>query len=101
MDSTTDEIQSIVHGMEVYFRTFALADHISLHRNDIEWISPKPGTPGPSLVYKVALEEKTVKARLEELVPNIQAGIVPSLVISPLHLQILLLLFCDRIQRQG
>ncbi len=79
-----DKTKSIVHGMELYFRTFALADNMNLHTGDIEWISPKPDSVGPSIVFKVSLDEKTVKTRLEALVPDLQAGVIPSLwVISP------------------
>ena len=79
-----DKIKCIVDGMELYFRTFALAENIYLHTGDIEWISPRPNSPGPSLVYKVFLDERTIKTRLEELLPGLKAGVIPSLwVISP------------------
>ncbi len=76
--------ECIVHGMETYFRTFALADNMCLHAGDVEWISPRPNSTGPSLVYKVSLDESTVDARLAEMVPGLKAGAIPSLwVISP------------------
>jgi GNAT superfamily N-acetyltransferase len=80
----TDKVKCIVDGMELYFRTFALAENICLHMGDIEWISPKPDSAGPSLVYKVSLDERTIKTRLKELLPGLKAGVIPSLwVISP------------------
>ena len=80
-----DKITCIVQGMESYFRTFALADNMYLHETDIEWISPKPNSAGPSIVFKVSLDERTAGARLVELVPDLKAGVVPSLwVLSPL-----------------
>jgi GNAT superfamily N-acetyltransferase len=80
----SDKIKGIVQGMELYFRTFALADNICLHTGDIEWIFPKPDSAGPSIVFKVSLDERIVKTRLEELAPDLKAGVIPSLwVISP------------------
>ncbi len=81
-----DKVKCIVRGMELYFRTFALADNMCLHEtDDIEWISPAPDSAGPSLVFRVSFDEKTVEARLAELAPDLRAGILPSLwVLSPL-----------------
>jgi hypothetical protein len=80
-----DKITYIVQGMESYFRTFALADNMCLHETDIEWISPKSNSAGPSIVFKVSLDERTAGARLVELVPDLKAGVIPSLwVLSPL-----------------
>jgi hypothetical protein len=80
-----DKIRCIVQGMELYFRTFALADNICLHETDIEWICPKPDSVGPSIVFKVSLDEKTARTRLVELAPDLRAGVIPSWwVLSPL-----------------
>lgn len=79
-----EKIKCIVDGMALYFRTFALADNVCLHAEDIEWIAPKPGANGPALVYRVSLEEQTAYARLESLLPEIKAGTIPAFwVISP------------------
>ncbi len=79
-----NKLECIVRGMETYFRTFALADNMCLNAGDVEWISPRPDTAGPSLVYKVSLDESAVDARPAEMVPGLKAGAIPSLwVISP------------------
>jgi ribosomal protein S18 acetylase RimI-like enzyme len=71
-------MKAIVHGSEVYFRAFALADHMCLHTGDIEWICPKQGAAGPSIVYKVDLDEHTIRIRLEEITAEIKAGAIPA-----------------------
>jgi hypothetical protein len=82
--SDTDKIKCIVDGMELYFRTFALAEKIRLLTGDIEWISPKPDSAGPSRVYIVSLDDRTIETRLEERLPGFKAGVIPSLwVVSP------------------
>lgn len=82
--NTDERVKCIVDGMELYFRTFALADNVCLHAEDIEWIAPKPGANGPAIVYRVTLEEQTAYARLESLLPEIKAGMIPAFwVISP------------------
>lgn len=79
-----DKIECIVRGMELYFRTFALADNMSLRAGDVEWITPRPNSAGPSLVYKVSLDGSTVDARLAQMLPDLKAGAIPSLwVVSP------------------
>ena len=79
MTSSKDKLECIVRGMETYFRTFALADNVRLHARDVEWITPNPGSAGPSLVYQVSLDESTVDERLAEMLPELQAGVIPSL----------------------
>jgi GNAT superfamily N-acetyltransferase len=84
MAPINDRTTCIVQGMELYFRTFALADNMCLHAGDVEWISPRPVSAGPSLVYKVSLDDKTAETRLEKLIPGLKAGVIPSLwVVSP------------------
>jgi ribosomal protein S18 acetylase RimI-like enzyme len=77
-------IKEIVMGMELYFRAFSMADNMRYSTGDIEWIAPLPHATGPSLVFKIDLDEKTALHRLDELVPEIWAGQLPALwLISP------------------
>lgn len=76
-------IKAIVIGSEIYFRTFALADNMYHHDGAIEWIVPLPGEKGPAIVYKVECSAM-VEEEIDRLIPDIQAGIVPSLwVLTP------------------
>ncbi|MCU0520412.1 MAG: hypothetical protein MUF84_06965 [Anaerolineae bacterium] len=80
----TEKVACIVTGMELYFRTFGLADGIDLHTGDVEWIIPWRGRTGPAVVFRVSLDEQSVDARIEGLVSGMNAGEVPALwVISP------------------
>jgi GNAT superfamily N-acetyltransferase len=77
-------IEAIVKGVEVYFRSFALADGISHQNGDIEWIAPLPGFRGPALVFRVSLSDVTGEV-IERLIPDLQNGNIPSCwVLSPL-----------------
>ncbi|MCL4504925.1 MAG: GNAT family N-acetyltransferase [Chloroflexi bacterium] len=77
-------VDAIVKGSESYFRAFALADNMRHHLGDIEWILPLPNTPGPSIVYRVSLDERTANERIGELMPGLQDGTIPSYwVITP------------------
>lgn len=79
-----DKVARIVAGMELYFRTFGLAEGVDLHAGDIEWIAPRSGCSGPAIVFKVSLNQRNVDARIGELLVAMQAGTVPALwVVSP------------------
>lgn len=54
-------VKCIAEGMELYFRTFALAENMHHETGDIEWISPIGNSIGPSLVFKVSFDEKTAE----------------------------------------
>jgi ribosomal protein S18 acetylase RimI-like enzyme len=70
--------QCVAKGVELYFRTLGHADNMHLHTGDIEWIAPLPNTPGPSIVYKISLDERTAAARIDELIPLIKSKHIPS-----------------------
>lgn len=70
--------QCVAKGVELYFRVLGRAKNMRCHAGDIEWIAPLPNTPGPSLVYKVSLDEKTAADRIDEIIPLIKDKVVPS-----------------------
>jgi ribosomal protein S18 acetylase RimI-like enzyme len=79
-----DYVESIIRGMERYFRLFALADNIRHNAGDIEWVVPLPGTPGPSIVFRVSLDEQTARERINERICGLREGTIPSFwVITP------------------
>lgn len=71
--------------MDAYLRSFALADNMELHAEEgVEWICPKPDAKGPSLVFKVFLDESTADSRIDKLVTGIKMGSIPEMwFISP------------------
>jgi GNAT superfamily N-acetyltransferase len=72
--------QCIYKGAYTYLRAFAQATCMELHReNGIEWICPRPGASGPSLVYGANFGEGDAGRAIDELIPGIRAGRVPSL----------------------
>jgi hypothetical protein len=81
--SSHDYLSEIIHGAEVYFRSFALADSIAMHDGDIEWIAPKPGFKGPAFVYKASIPDMTERV-IERLLPDLRNGNIPSVwVLTP------------------
>ena len=73
-------IHCIYQGAYTYLRAFAEAGSMELHREDgAEWIAPKPGYPGPSLVYGLDLGEADAGRRLDALIDRVRAGQVPGL----------------------
>ena len=79
-----ERIKCITQGMESYFRTFSLAHNMYVHSGDIEWITPRTGYTGPSVVFRVALDERTAQSRIEGMLTDLKARTIPSLwVISP------------------
>lgn len=77
-------VKCIVEGMELYFRTFAQAGNMYHQAGDIEWISPLPNAAGPSLVFKVSLDERSAFNQIDELISSLMAGTIPLFwVISP------------------
>ncbi|MFD2876641.1 hypothetical protein ACFTAO_12815 [Paenibacillus rhizoplanae] len=49
-----------------------MAEHMQYHQGDVEWISPLPGFDGPSLVFKVSLEEDTAIEHIDKLLPDLK-----------------------------
>lgn len=73
-------IRCIYQGAYTYLRAFAEATSMELHSEDgAEWIAPKPGCPGPSLVYGLNLGETDAARRLDALIDRIRAGQAPGL----------------------
>lgn len=70
-------INCIVEGIERYFRKFAQSGIIENHKGSIEWIKPLPGAVGPSIVYKVTLDDKA-NDEIDSIIPGIKSGAIPS-----------------------
>lgn len=76
-------VECIIDGMEKYLHTLALAEHMQYHQGDVEWISPLPGFDGPSLVFKVSLEEDTAIEHIDMLLPDLKSGATPKIWFIP------------------
>ncbi|MFD2414225.1 GNAT family N-acetyltransferase [Paenibacillus rhizoplanae] len=76
-------VDCITDGMEKYLHTLALAEHMQYHQGDVEWISPLPGFDGPSLVFKVSLEEDTAIEHIDKLLPDLKSGVLPKIWFIP------------------
>ncbi|MEK3903506.1 hypothetical protein [Paenibacillus sp. FSL R7-0179] len=76
-------VNCITQGMEKYLHTLALAKHMQYHQGEVEWISPLPGFDGPSLVFKVSLEEDTASEHIDNLLPDLKTGALPKIWFIP------------------
>lgn len=78
-------VECICRGVTSYLRSFALADCMELRiENGAEWISPKPGCAGPSLVFGLSLNAIGIENRIDTLIKGIMDGSVPSMwFVSP------------------
>lgn len=72
-------IKYIVEGIERYFRMFAQSDIIENHKGNIEWIKPLPGAVGPSIVYKITMDDDRANEEIDSIIPDLKNGVIPSL----------------------
>lgn len=80
----TEYINLIIKGAEKYFQMFSFADNITHVDGDIEWIAPFPDSRGPAIVFRVNFKEENVDKQLDELLPSLDSGSIPSFwVITP------------------
>lgn len=89
-------VNSILTGMEMYFRSFAVSKNIIHKYGDIEWIIPKPSHSGPAITFKVSLMKENVEQAFEKIIPEINNGTVPSCWVihpqsTPVNLQEIML----------
>ncbi len=76
--------KTIVNGMELYFRSFAISNSIVHQDGDIEWIIPKATQSGPAIIYRATLKEENVEEIIEKIIVGINDGTVPAWwVINP------------------
>ena len=71
-------IKCIVEGIERYFRMFAQSGIIENHKGNIEWIKPLPGAVGPSIVYKITLDDERAYEEVDSIISDLKDGAIPS-----------------------
>lgn len=71
-------IKCIVEGIERYFRMFARSGIVENHKGNIEWIRPLPGAVGPSIVYKITLDDDRAGVEIDSMIPDLKNGVIPS-----------------------
>lgn len=62
-----------------YYHAFARSGIVDIHEGSVSWMMPKEGEKGPSLAFRVHLEEETAEQELQTLIAGIRAKTVPQL----------------------
>lgn len=67
-----------------YYKAFARSGIIELHEGSVSWIIPRKGEKGPSLAFRIRLNEENADAELKALGQGIQKGGVPQMwIVTP------------------
>ena len=69
--------QTIIQNYYNYYKIFAQADIIELYEGSVSWIMPCKGERGPSIAFRVHLNEKGAETELRALMQGIREGKVP------------------------
>ena len=71
--------QTIIQNYYNYYKIFAQADIINLYEGSVSWIIPCKGEKGPSIAFRVHLNEESVETELRVLIQGIREGKVPQI----------------------
>lgn len=71
--------QTIIQNYYNYYKIFAQADIIDFYEGSVSWIMPCKGEKGPSIAFRVHLNEKDAETELKALIQGIRAGKVPDI----------------------
>lgn len=67
-----------------YYRTFAQSGIIELHEGPVSWIIPRKGEKGPSLAFRIHLDEENAESELKAFIQGIREGNVPQMwIVTP------------------
>ena len=72
-------LQTIVQNYYNYYKIFAQADIIDLYEGSVSWIIPCKGEKGPSIAFRVHLNEESAETELKVLIQGIRDGKVPQI----------------------
>ena len=62
-----------------YYKMFAKSDIINLYEGSVSWIIPYEGEKGPSIAFRVRLNEENAETELKTFIQGIQEGKVPQI----------------------
>lgn len=71
--------QTVIQNYYNYYKIFAQADIVDLHEGSVSWIMPCEGEKGPSMAFRIHLNEECAEAELQALIQGIRAGKVPKI----------------------
>lgn len=71
--------QTIIQNYYNYYRIFAQADIIELYEGSVSWIIPCKGEKGPSIAFRIHLNEESAETELRDFIQGIREGKVPQI----------------------
>lgn len=76
--------QTIALNYYNYYKVFAKSGIIELHEGSVSWIIPCKGEKGPSLAFRIHLNEENADTELKALSQGIRTGKVPQMwIVTP------------------
>ena len=76
--------QAIATNYYNYYKSFAQSGIIKLHEGAVSWIIPCKGEKGPSIAFRIRLNEENAETELKTLIQGIRKGEVPRLwIVTP------------------
>lgn len=67
-----------------YYKAFAQSGIIDLHESSVSWIIPYKGEKGPSLAFRIRLNDENAETELKTLIQGIRKGEVPQIwIVTP------------------
>lgn len=72
-------LQTIVQNYYNYYKIFAQADIMDLYEGSVSWIMPCKGEKGPSIAFRICLNEENAEAELGGYIQGIREGKVPQI----------------------
>ena len=77
-------LQAIATNYYNYYKSFVQSGIIKLHEGAVSWIIPCKGEKGPSIAFRIRLNEENAETELKTLIQGIRKGEVPRLwIVTP------------------
>lgn len=73
------EADIVISNYYRYYQAFARSGIVEFHEGSVSWIAPKDGKNGPSLAFRIHLDEENAQKQIEELTAGIREKKVPGL----------------------
>ncbi|MBD5456128.1 MAG: GNAT family N-acetyltransferase [Lachnospiraceae bacterium] len=73
------EQNTVISNYYQYYKAFTHSDIISLYEGPVSWIIPCEGEKGPSIAFRVRLNEENAEIQLKAFIQGIREGKVPQI----------------------
>ena len=73
------EQNTVISNYYQYYKAFTQSGIISLYEGSVSWIIPCEGEKGPSIAFRVRLNEENAEIQLKTFIQGIREGKVPQI----------------------